>query len=61
MIIIKKRILLNCLILFCVCYTTYALIKNNYKDEQVVALPINEKVIVIDARTWWRRWGCSIY
>lgn len=29
------------------------------KPESVatVALPVNNKVIILDARTWWRRWS----
>ena len=52
MIVIRKKTIFNCLILFCICYMSYAIIKSNYKEEQVVALPVSEKVIVIDARTW---------
>lgn len=49
MIVIRKRTILNCLILLCICYILYAIIKNINKDEQVVALPVSNKVIVIDA------------
>jgi len=35
--------------LVCICYMLYAIIKNINKDEQVVALPVSNKVIVIDA------------
>lgn len=52
MIVIRKKFLLNCLALVAVCYISYSLLMNNYNDEQVVALPVNEKVIIIDARTW---------
>lgn len=61
MIVIRKKVLLNCLILFCVFYVSYALISSNYNSEQVGALPVDKKVIVIDARSWRRRWRSSIY
>lgn len=51
MIVIRKKTILNCLMLFCICYMSYAIIKNINKEEQVVALPVSNKVIVIDART----------
>lgn len=49
MIVIRKKTILNCLMLFCICYMSYAIIKNISKEEQVVALPVSNKVIVIDA------------
>ena len=49
MIVIRKKTILNCLMLFCIVYMSYALIKSSSKEEQVVALPVSEKVIVIDA------------
>ena len=49
MIVIRKKTILNCLMLFCICYMSYAIIKNANKEEQVVALPVSNKVIVIDA------------
>ena len=49
MIVIRKKTILNCLMLVCICYMLYAIIKNINKDEQVVALPVSNKVIVIDA------------
>ena len=52
MIIIRKKVILSCLILFCICYLSYSIISNNYTNKQVTALPINEKIIVIDARAW---------
>lgn len=24
---------------------------------ETVALPVNNRVIILDARTWWRRWS----
>lgn len=52
MIVIRKKFLVSCLILVCVCYISYSLLMNDYNDEQVVAVPVNKKVIVIDARAW---------
>ena len=49
MIIIRKKTIFNCLMLFCICYMSYAIIKNSNKEEQVVALPVSDKVIVIDS------------
>lgn len=49
MIVIRKKTILNCLMLVCICYMSYAIIKNISKEEQVVALPVSNKVIVIDA------------
>lgn len=55
MIVIRKKTIFNCLIMFCICFISYSLIKNNNKEQQVVALPVSNKVIVIDAGHRWRR------
>lgn len=49
MIVIRKKTIFNCLILFSICFISYSLIKSNNKEQQVVALPVSNKVIVIDA------------
>ena len=60
MIVIRKKTIFNCLILFSICFISYSLIKNNNKEQQVVALPVSNKVIVIDAGHRWRRWRSGI-
>lgn len=55
MIVIRKKTIFNCLVIFCICFISYSLIKSNNKEEQVVALPVSNKVIVIDAGHRWRR------
>lgn len=49
MIVIRKKTLLNCLMIFCICFMSYSIIIKENKEEQVVALPVSNKVIVIDA------------
>ncbi len=59
----KKRIVFiaSCFV-FSIC-AFYLFQNNNFnKDTQsieTVSLPVSNKVIVLDARTWNSRWGCS--
>lgn len=54
----KKRIILITLSVF-VSILTFALIKDKREIVPTVSLPVSGKTIVIDARTWKTRWGCT--
>ena len=62
-IISKKRIILLSSIIFVILFTCSLSInvkdKNIVDTTQTVALPVTNKVVVIDARTWKTRRRCT--
>ena len=62
MIVIRKKIIIISIVIISIGYMSSKILigKRTYEARQVSANIDNEKVIVVDARTWWRRWRSSI-
>ena len=62
MIVIRKKTIIISIVIISICYMSSKILigKRTYEARQVSANIDSEKVIVVDARTWWRRWRSSI-
>ena len=62
MIVIRKKTIIISIVIISIGYMSSKILigKRTYEVRQVSANIDSEKVIVVDARTWWRRWRSSI-
>ncbi len=62
MIVIRKKTIIISIVIISIGYMSSKILigKRTYEARQVSANIDSEKVIVVDARTWWRRWRSSI-
>lgn len=62
MIVIRKKTIIISIVIISIGYISSKILigKRTYEARQVSANIDSEKVIVVDARTWWRRWRSSI-
>lgn len=59
MIVIRKKTIIISIVIISIGYMSSKILigKRTYEARQVSANIDSEKVIVVDARTWWRRWS----
>ena len=62
MIVIRKKTIIISIVIISIGYMSSKILigKRTYEARQVSANIDSEKVLVVDARTWWRRWRSSI-
>ena len=62
MIVIRKKTIIISIVIISIGYMSSKILigKRTYEARQVSANIDSEKVIIVDARTWWRRWRGSI-
>ena len=62
MIVIRKKTIIISIVIISIGYMSSKILigKRTYEARQVSANIDSEKVIVVDARTGWRRWRSSI-